>query len=103
MNIQKSEYQLLLFQDADKWLDTIKKNLRSETPQVLSEEEVTSHLREQVTAKFNQLSRAFADIDYARIGVVSKEDFQDVLNQFTIRLNEDQVGYRAVEGFSTKK
>ena len=60
-------------------------------PQQLSMEEVTQHLREMITQKFFHIAKAFAEMDYAKIGVVSREDFQEVLYRFTVRLTKDQV------------
>ena len=35
--------------------------------------------------------RAFSDIDYAKIYVVSKEDFRDILHENIMRLSDEQV------------
>ena len=82
---------LIYRQDADKWIETINRRMRAETPAVLTEEEVNAYLQEQIAAKFYKLAKAFTEVDYARIGVVSREDFKEIMNQFTIRLNDEQV------------
>ena len=60
-------------------------------PQPLTMEEVTEYLRELVTSKYQQMARAFADIDYAKIGVVPRDDFREVIYKFTMRLTKEQV------------
>ena len=55
-------------------------------------DQVQQMLREKVTQNFSGFSRAFADVDYARIGVISKDDFREVLSKYAFRLSEDQVG-----------
>ena len=57
----------------------------------MSMDEVHVELRELVTARFYSLAQAFADIDYAGIGVVSKEDFKDVVRKHLMRLSDEQV------------
>ena len=54
-------------------------------------EEVHEYLIELVTARFYHIARAFAEIDYAKIGVICKEDFKEVLYKYTMRLSDRQV------------
>lgn len=77
--------------DPRKWLSTIQKRLDDEAPRDMSMDEVHDTLRELVTARFYTVAQAFAETDYARIGVVSKDDFHEILNKALIRLSDEQV------------
>ncbi|XP_023929939.1 EF-hand calcium-binding domain-containing protein 6 [Lingula anatina] len=79
-------------QESEQWLETLQRNMmRGRTPQQsVGMEEIHAALRENVTTHFYQMARAFAEIDYAKIGVVSKEDFRNVLNRNSFRLSNDQ-------------
>lgn len=72
-------------------MDKLRRQLRDQSPHVLSLEEIQENMRELVTARFQPLSKAFSDNDYAKIGVIAKDDFREVVNQFTIRLTDEQV------------
>ena len=54
-------------------------------------DDVHAALRELVTARMYSIVQAFANIDYAGIGVVAKQDFRDILNKHVIRLSDEQV------------
>ena len=54
-------------------------------------EQIQDILRDKVSANFQTFASAFADVDYARIGVVSKDDFRDVLTKQSVRLADEQV------------
>lgn len=84
-------YLILPSKDADKWIQMINRRLRAETPGGVTEEEVTSYLKEQVASKYHHLAKAFSEIDYARIGVVTRDDFRNLLNNQNIRVNDEQV------------
>lgn len=43
-----------------------------------------------MAAHYKEISQAFADIDYAKIGVVTKDDFRQVLDKYTIRMTDEQ-------------
>ena len=45
-----------------------------------------------MTARFYNIAAAFSEVDYAKIGVVSKDDFREVLNKTLLRLSDEQVG-----------
>ena len=47
-------------------------------------------MRDGVAAHYKEISQAFADIDYAKIGVVTKDDFRQVLDKYTIRMTDEQ-------------
>ena len=57
----------------------------------MTSEQVQEVIKEKVTQNFQGFARAFADVDYARIGVVSKDDFRQILVQYAFRLSDDQV------------
>ena len=58
----------------------------------LTIEEILPLITENVAARFDVVAKAFAQVDYARIGVVSKEDFKRILFQNILRVNDEQVG-----------
>ena len=57
----------------------------------MTPDEVETHLRETVKAHFRPIARAMTDIDYARIGVITKEDFRQVIEKYAMRLSDEQV------------
>ena len=72
-------------------MDQAEKAFDDEGLGLLTTEQVQEQVREKVTQNFTGFARAFADVDYARIGVVSKDDFRDVLTKYAFRLSDDQV------------
>ncbi|XP_076811807.1 EF-hand calcium-binding domain-containing protein 6-like [Clavelina lepadiformis] len=72
------------------WTDYVGKIAPPQTPQELSLDDVEDRMREVVSGRYYALSRAFDDIDYAKIYVVSKDDFRDILNEHVMRLTDDQ-------------
>ncbi|XP_069133814.1 EF-hand calcium-binding domain-containing protein 6-like isoform X1 [Argopecten irradians] len=77
-------------EDAERWLANLTRNINAQTPSLNSMEDIQSRLRETVVAHFYTLARAFNDLDYAGIGVVSKEDFREVINKTAFRITEEQ-------------
>lgn len=57
-------------------------------------DEVHACISEVVSAHFYAIARAFAEIDYARIGVVAKDDFKMIMNKNIVRLTDSQVNTR---------
>ena len=55
-------------------------------------DEVEEKLREAVKAHAYNLTAAFTEADYANLGVVSKEDFKNIINKYLFRLSDEQVG-----------
>ena len=45
----------------------------------------------QVAANFHVLAKAFSEADYARIGVLGRDEFREILNKYTLRFNDSQV------------
>ena len=62
--------------------------------------DIEDRIREVVLARKATLQQAFTEIDYAKILVVSKDDFREILNQNVMRLNDEQVGPFFVSFFS---
>ena len=60
-------------------------------PQLMSIDEVQERLYETIQAHYVSLSNAFAEMDYAQIGVVPKDQFRETLNKFVFRLTDEQV------------
>lgn len=47
-------------------------------------------LREAVNNKFYHIARHFGEIDYAKIGVVARDDFHDVIAKHCFRMTPNQ-------------
>ncbi|OWF48504.1 EF-hand calcium-binding domain-containing protein 6 [Mizuhopecten yessoensis] len=77
-------------EDAERWLTNLTKTINAQTPSLNSMEEIQTRLKETVAGHFNTLARAFSDLDYAGIGVVTKEDFKEVINKTAFRITEEQ-------------
>lgn len=60
------------------------------SPRELSFDEIDEKLHEVVRARYYLFHRYFADADYAKINVVSQEDFREMLNLHFMRLNDKQ-------------
>ena len=54
-------------------------------------DDIKSELKQLVKARYSRFAERFAEIDYANIGVVAKEDFREVLNECAFRLSHEQV------------
>ena len=54
-------------------------------------DDIKTELRQLVKARFYRFAERFAEIDYANIGVIAKEDFREVLNECAFRLSYEQV------------
>ena len=86
-----------LYQDSDRWLASLQKTIRSQTPHLMPVDEAEERLREAVQAHPYNLAQAFSDADYANMGVVSKDDFRSVINKTLLRLSDDQVGNNSAD------
>lgn len=82
---------LLLFQDAEKWLSALQKQMRDQSQTLMPIDEVQERLREAVHAHFYTLANLFKEVDYADIGVISTEDFRDVMDKNVMRFTDEQV------------
>ena len=80
-----------MLQNAKRWLEYMTQAMEEPGQRPLSMDQIQDMVREKVTENYQGFSRAFADVDYARIGVVSKDDFRGVLNKLALRLDDDQV------------
>ena len=45
----------------------------------------------QIALSFSDVNQALVEIDFSGIGVVSKDDFRNVINKHAIRLSPEQV------------
>uniref|UniRef100_H2Z2G4 EF-hand domain-containing protein n=1 Tax=Ciona savignyi TaxID=51511 RepID=H2Z2G4_CIOSA len=72
------------------WGDFVGKLAPPQTPQELPLEDVEDRISEVIAARHFGMSRDFADVDYAKIFVVSKEDFREILNRHVMRLTDSQ-------------
>lgn len=62
-------------------------------------DEAEERLREAVQAHPYNLAQAFNDADYANMGVVSKDDFKNVIDKTLLRLSDEQVSNSKQEVF----
>ena len=76
---------------AETWMESIQKAERSPPPNPITMDDIHQVMKEVVTARQSRFNEAFAAIDYANIGVLSKEDFRQVLNEVAFRMAPDQV------------
>ena len=81
----------MYFQDSERWLASLQKSIRAQSPNPLSLEDIQDKLREAVKAHTYNITQALAESDYANLGVISKQDFQNVMNKSICRLTDDQV------------
>ena len=56
----------------------------------MPQEDISERVKEKVTARLYPITKEFAEIDYAKIGVVSKDDFLKVFNKEIFRVTEEQ-------------
>lgn len=56
-------------------------------------EDIEERIREVVRARSHIILGAFLEADYAKINVIPKEDFKEIINQHFLRLTDEQVGY----------
>lgn len=74
------------------WQDNVELEYQSQNHgQNMTVEQAVEAVREKVKARSSILNKVFIEIDFAHIGSVAKEDFQDVLNKHVMRLSQDQV------------
>jgi len=78
-------------QKLKEWTDYVGKAAPPQPVQEMSLEQVEDRIKEVVSGRFNIISNAFTETDYANIFVVSKEDFREILNEHVMRLTDDQV------------
>ena len=78
-------------QDSERWLASLQKSIRSQTPTLMTLDDIQDKLRESVKAHTYNIAQALAESDYANMGVISKEDFQTVVNKNICRLSDEQV------------
>lgn len=77
-------------EDSDRWMASLQKAFRSQTPHLMPIDEVEERLREAVKANSHMLTQAFTEADYASLGVVSKDDFRTIIDKNVFRLSDEQ-------------
>ncbi|KAL3881564.1 hypothetical protein ACJMK2_027990 [Sinanodonta woodiana] len=77
-------------EDTERWIASLQKSLKDSMPYLRPVDEVHERLQETVSAKLYDLTNAFSEADYANLGVVSKEDFRNILNKHVFRLSDEQ-------------
>lgn len=77
-----------LFQSFD-FNERLMNDLKTPTDGV-SGESFFQSLRDAVNNKFYHIARHFGEIDYAKIGVVAKDDFHDVIAKHCFRMTPTQ-------------
>ncbi|XP_077999888.1 EF-hand calcium-binding domain-containing protein 6-like isoform X2 [Glandiceps talaboti] len=75
---------------AANWLESVQKVSKELSPRPMSLEEIIGKLQEVVSARVYNFAERFSEIDYARIGVIAKEDFREVLQENAFRLHDEQ-------------
>ncbi|KAL4233424.1 EF-hand calcium-binding domain-containing protein 6 [Mactra antiquata] len=77
-------------EDSDRWLASLQKSIRSQTPYLMPVDEMEERLHEAVMARPYDVTQAFQEADFANMGVVSKDDFKTVVNKTLFRLSDEQ-------------
>ena len=72
-------------------MEKLKRQLREDSPHIMTMDEVRDTMKELIPARYHALAKGFAENDYAKIGVVAKDDFKEILFRFTVRLSDEQV------------
>lgn len=62
----------------------------AEDGELLSQQEVEARVSEFVAARPYLLAQAFAEADYAQLGVLAKSDFRDIIYRLVMRMSPDQ-------------
>ncbi|XP_033107844.1 EF-hand calcium-binding domain-containing protein 6-like isoform X2 [Anneissia japonica] len=76
---------------AQNWFESLQKQEKKDlSPQQISLMEIQNELREMVAARQELFMERFSGIDYANIGVVTRDDFRNVINELAFRLNDAQ-------------
>ena len=79
-------------QDSERWLASLQKSIRSQTPTLMTLDDIQDKLREAVQAHTYNIAQALAEADYANLGVISKDDFRTVMDKQICRISDEQVG-----------
>ncbi|KAK6168917.1 hypothetical protein SNE40_020073 [Patella caerulea] len=80
-------------EDTVQWLDMLQKSSLVTKNQVdldIPDSDLEDKLKESVAAHFNTVARSLEEIDYAKIGVVSKEDFKHLINTELFKLTDEK-------------
>ncbi|XP_052809717.1 EF-hand calcium-binding domain-containing protein 6-like isoform X2 [Mya arenaria] len=85
-----SEQEGRAMKDSERWLASLTKSIRSQTPHLMPVDEVEERLREAVSSNPYNIAQAFTESDYANMGVVSKDDFKTIVNKNLFRMTDDQ-------------
>lgn len=57
----------------------------------MASDDIQDRIREAVQGHFYILTQAFADVDFAGIGAVTKDDFKTILTKNVMRPTDEQV------------
>ncbi|XP_071791136.1 EF-hand calcium-binding domain-containing protein 6-like [Asterias amurensis] len=79
---------------ANSWFESLNKvdeETTRQSPPLYTLEDLQKDIRMAVTARFYRFTEKFGEVDYAKIGVVSKEDFKMVMDEIAFRMNPDQL------------
>ena len=77
--------------DPEAWVEKLRRQLREDSPHIMTMEEIQDTMKDMIPNRYYALAKGFAENDYAKIGVVAKDDFKEILFRFTIRLTDEQV------------
>ena len=77
-------------EDTEKWLAALQKSIRDQNSSALASDDMQDRIREAVQGHFYILAQAFADVDFAGIGAVTKDDFKTILTKNVMRPTDEQ-------------
>ncbi|XP_071941657.1 EF-hand calcium-binding domain-containing protein 6-like [Antedon mediterranea] len=77
---------------AQNWFESLQKQEKKKTlsPQEINLLDIQRELKEAVAGRQDMFMERFTSLDYANIGVVTRDDFKNVINELAFRLNDSQ-------------
>ncbi|XP_043944428.1 EF-hand calcium-binding domain-containing protein 6 [Protopterus annectens] len=74
----------------DEWFQNVEKVMKQKATQELSMSDILTRIQEVVSARFYTIAKAFADVDFGNIDVVSKEAFKEIFYRHFMHLTDEQ-------------
>ncbi|KAJ1165498.1 hypothetical protein NDU88_005925 [Pleurodeles waltl] len=79
-----------LYKAPTDWHERVEKLVQPKHASELSMKDIMTRIEEVVTGRFCTIAQEFLNTDYAKINVISKEDFRDICNRNFMFLTDDQ-------------
>ncbi|XP_078529993.1 EF-hand calcium-binding domain-containing protein 6 isoform X2 [Lissotriton helveticus] len=85
-----NNFNLLNSQAPTDWHERVAKLIQPKYPSELTIKDIMTRIEEVVTGRFYTIAQEFLNTDYAKINVISKEDFREICNRNFMLLTDDQ-------------